>query len=101
MARCELTGKGPKAEHLVSHSNIKTNIFTMPNVQKKRIFSQALGRFIRLSVSTAALRNMEHSGGFDTYLLRQCDCCLSPRARKIKIQIKSLMRKGARRETKN
>ena len=80
MSRCELTGKSPVVKNKVSHSNIKTKSIAMPNVQKKRVFSKALNEFIRLQISTSALRDMEHMGGFDTFILRQDVEKLSPRA---------------------
>ena len=80
MSRCELTGKSPAVKNKVSHSNIKTKSIAMPNVQKKRVFSKALNEFVRLQISTSALRDMEHMGGFDTFVLRQDDTLLSPRA---------------------
>ena len=80
MSRCELTGKSPAVKNKVSHSNIKTKSISMPNVQKKRLFSKALNEFVRLQISTSALRSMEHMGGFDTFVLRQDVKNLSARA---------------------
>ena len=80
MSRCELTGKSPVVKNKVSHSNVKTKSISMPNVQKIRVFSKALNEFVRLQISTGALRDMEHMGGFDTFILRQDVEKLSPRA---------------------
>lgn len=88
MSRCELTGKGPVVKNLVSHSNIKTKSTALPNVQQKRVFSRTLNQMVSLKMSTHAIRSMEHVGGFDAYLLNQCDKVLSPRALAVKRRIK-------------
>ncbi len=97
MSICELTGKRPVVKNLVSHSNIKTKKIAQPNVQKRRLFSQALGDFVTLRVATSALRDMEHVGGLDRYVLRQEDTKLSTRARDVKRRI---VRKLTRKPSK-
>ncbi len=88
MSRCELTGKGPVVKNLVSHSNIKTKSTVQPNVQRKRIFSKALNQMVRLYVATSTIREMEHIGGFDSYILNQNDSTLSKRALAIKARLR-------------
>ncbi len=88
MSKCELTGKGPVVKNLVSHSNIKTKTIAQPNVQKKRIFSRVLNQMVRLQVATSAIRDMEHVGGFDAYILNQDDSKLSKRAAAVKARMK-------------
>lgn len=92
MSRCELTGKGPVVKNLVSHSNIKTKSTAQPNVQRKRIFSPALNQMVRLYVATSTIRDMEHSGGFDSFLLNQNEKALSARALDIRNRIRRKMR---------
>jgi large subunit ribosomal protein L28 len=87
MSRCELTGKSPVVKNKVSHSNIKTKSISMPNVQKKRLFSKILNQYIRLQVAASAIRDMEHVGGFDTYVLRLNPEKLSKRALDARSQI--------------
>ncbi len=87
MSRCELSGKGPVVKNLVSHSNIKTKTIAQPNVQKKRIMSRALNEMVRLQISTSAIKDMEHMGGFDIYILNQDNKKLSPRALTVKNRI--------------
>jgi large subunit ribosomal protein L28 len=91
MSRCELTGKGPVVKNLVSHSNIKTKSIAQPNVQKKRIFSKVLNQMVRLQVATSAIRDMEHMGGFDMFILNQEDKVLSKRALDVKNRIRRKM----------
>ena len=88
MSKCEITGKGPVVKNLVSHSNIKTKSIALPNVQKKRIFSRSLNQMVRLQVATSAIRDMEHMGGFDNFILNQDDSKLSKRALAVKLKIK-------------
>lgn len=91
MSRCELTGKGPAVKNLVSHSNIKTKSLAMPNVQSKRMFSRILNQMVRLKVATSTIRDMEHLGGFDTYILNQPETALSARALDVKNRIRRKM----------
>ncbi|MBX3018932.1 MAG: 50S ribosomal protein L28 [Bdellovibrionaceae bacterium] len=91
MSRCELTGKGPVVKNLVSHSNIKTKSTALPNVQKKRLFSRVLNSMVRLQVATSAIRDMEHMGGFDVFILNQPTKTLSPRAREVQSRIRRKM----------
>lgn len=58
MAVCALTNKKRMSGHRVSHSNIKTKRATKPNVQKKRVFDIETGRFVRIALSTRALRTL-------------------------------------------
>lgn len=89
MGRCELTGKSPVVKNLVSHSNIKTKTISQPNIQKKRIFSQALGQLVTLRVAASAIRDMEHVGGLDKFILKQEEETLSKRALAIRNRIRS------------
>jgi ribosomal protein L28 len=41
-----------------------------PNVQNKRVYSEALDNWVRFRMTTAALRAIDHAGGIDTYLLQ-------------------------------
>jgi large subunit ribosomal protein L28 len=91
MSRCELTGKRPVVKNLVSHSNIKTKSTALPNVQKKRIFSRVLNEMVRLQIATSAIRDMEHMGGFDMFILNQKVDKLSPRAREVQARIRRKM----------
>lgn len=94
MSRCELSGKSPVVKNLVSHSNIKTKSTAMPNVQRKRIFSKTLNQMVRLYMATSTIRDMEHTGGFDKYILNQSDDVLSQRAMDIKARIRRKINKA-------
>ena len=96
MGRCELTGKGPVVKNLVSHSNIKTKSINQPNVQRKRLFSRTLNQLVTLQVATSAIRDMEHTGGFDKFVLNMDESKLSKRAMAVKKRIRLKMA-GAKR----
>jgi large subunit ribosomal protein L28 len=56
--------------NMVSHKNeIKTRRHWRPNVHQKRLWSPALGKFLRLRVTTRVLRTIDKCGGLDEYLL--------------------------------
>ena len=82
--RCELTAKGPLVGHKVSHSNIKTKRRFLPNLCNVTFISDALGRNVRLRVSTNALKSVDHNGGLDAFLLKAKAELLSPRALELK-----------------
>ena len=64
---CPVTGKRPVSGHRVSHANNKTNRVFEPNLHSKRIWSPALGRFVRMRLSAKALRIIDKRG-FDVVL---------------------------------
>ena len=87
--RCELTGVGPMIGHNVSHSNVKTKRRFLPALRVIRIHSDSLGQHFSLKISNAALRTLDFRGGLDAYLVKAGDEILSPRAQKIKRQLKA------------
>src|SRR5438309_4962189 len=82
--RCELTAKAPQVGHKVSHSNIKTKRRFLPNLCNVTFISDALGRNVRLRVSTNALKSVDHNGGLDAFLMKARANVLSPRALELK-----------------
>ena len=60
--RCVLSGKRPNVAHKVSHSNIKTKRRQIPNLQDKRVWWTEGGRFVRLRISTRAMRTIDKKG---------------------------------------
>jgi large subunit ribosomal protein L28 len=85
--RCELTAKGPQVGHKVSHSNHKTKRRFLPNLCNVTLISDALGRSVRLRISTNALKTVDHRGGLDAFLLKARETELSPKAVDFKRQI--------------
>ena len=63
MARkCEVTGKAPMVGNNVSHANNKTKHRFMPNLQYRRFWVESENRWVRLRVSSAALRLIDKIG---------------------------------------
>jgi large subunit ribosomal protein L28 len=60
--KCSITGKRPLSGNNVSHAHNKTRRLQLPNIRKKRIFVPELGRFVRLTLSTRALRSISKVG---------------------------------------
>lgn len=89
--RCALTQKAVQSGHKVSHSNHKTKRKFLPNLHNVTLISDALGRSIRLRVSAAGLRTVEHNGGLDAWLLKARTTQLSAPAVRLKREIEKKM----------
>ena len=85
--RCELTGKGPMSGNDVSHANNKTRCRFLPNLNDVTLQSETLGRGVKLRISAAALRSVDHRGGLDAFLAKAKDAELSDNALKLKKEI--------------
>ncbi|MDE2791645.1 MAG: 50S ribosomal protein L28 [Paracoccaceae bacterium] len=92
--QCELTGKRPQTGNNVSHAHNKTKRRFLPNLNRVTLTSDALGRSVRLRVSVAALRAVDHCGGLDSFLVKADDASLSDRALRLKRQIRTAAPKG-------
>jgi large subunit ribosomal protein L28 len=60
--KCDITGKRPLRASAISHAHNVTLRFQKPNVQNKRIYVPELKRWVRLKVSTRALRSINRVG---------------------------------------
>lgn len=54
----------------ISHSGRKTRRTWKPNVVSKRVWSDAMNDWVRFSMTTRAMKEIDNIGGIDTYLLR-------------------------------
>ena len=87
MARkCAVTGKGVQVGHNVSHANNKTKRRFLPNLQRTSVLSDVLGP-IRLRITAAAIRTIEHKGGIDAFLRDTPDRELTPEIRRLKRRV--------------
>jgi len=89
--RCELTGKGVLTGNTVSHAVNKNRRRFLPNLVNVTLLSDTLNRPVKLRVSAAALRTVEHRGGLDAFLLKQDDADLSPLALGIKKEVRAAL----------
>ncbi len=63
MARvCTLSGKKPLVGNRVSHANNHTKMRQLPNLQSKRIYLPEEDRWVRVRLSTRALRTVTKKG---------------------------------------
>jgi large subunit ribosomal protein L28 len=85
--RCVVTGKSVLVGNNVSHANNKTKRRFMPNLQVTSLLSDAMGRAVRVRVSTNGLRTIEHNGGLEAWLLGTPDTKLQPEMRRLKRQV--------------
>jgi large subunit ribosomal protein L28 len=93
--RCAVTGRTVQTGNNVSHAHNKTRRRFLPNLQMMSVYSDTLGKMVRLRISMYGLRTVEHKGGLDTYLLGARDNVLSRDALKIKRRIKKIRDKAA------
>ena len=59
---CQVTGKRPVTGNNVSHSNIKSKRRFLPNLQSHRFWVETEIRFVRLRLSTKAMRIIDKKG---------------------------------------
>jgi large subunit ribosomal protein L28 len=85
--RCMITGKGPLVGHNVSHAQNKTKRRFMPNLQETSVYSEGLGRWVRLRTTMHGLRTLEHKGGLDAYIATTPAARLDPALRPLKAQL--------------
>jgi large subunit ribosomal protein L28 len=85
--RCELTGKAVLTGNNVSHANNRSRRRFLPNLCTVSLLSEALDRKVRLRISAAALRTVEHRGGLDAFLLKAGEKDLSQKARLLRREL--------------
>lgn len=85
--RCSVTGKGVQTGNNVSHAHNKTRRRFLPNLQSATLYSETLDQKVRLRVSAAALRTIEHSGGLDAWLNKTRSADLDGPLRRLKKQL--------------
>lgn len=60
--RCKLTNKKPLVGNLVSHAKNRTKMRQLPNLQVKRIYLADEQRWVRVRLTTRALRTVTKKG---------------------------------------
>ncbi len=59
---CQVTGKGPRVGHHVSHANNKTKRRYLPNLQYRRIWVESENRYVKMRLTSAGLRLIDKKG---------------------------------------
>ena len=93
--RCMITGKGPMSGNNVSHAKNRTKRRFMPNIQDSSLYSAALDKKVKVRVSAAGLRTVEHKGGFDAFLTSTAATKLDPALRPVKKQVEAALAEKA------
>ncbi len=93
--RCQLTGRTVQTGNNVSHAHNKTRRRFLPNLQKTSLFSEALGKSVRLKLSVYAIRTVERKGGLDAFLLAARTQDLPTEIQRLKRRIKKAQDKAA------
>lgn len=86
--RCPISNKAVMTGNNVSHANNRTRRRFEPNLQTASLMSEALGRPIRIRLSTNGLRTVEHRGGIDAVLRKTPAAKLTPELRRLKRELK-------------
>lgn len=90
--RCALTGKGVLTGNNVSHANNKTRRRFLPNLQRRRLYSEALGTNVPVRIAASTLRTIEKKGGIDTFLIEADASVLDPGLVRLKKRLVALQR---------
>jgi large subunit ribosomal protein L28 len=61
-ARCQLTGRVPSFGKSVSHSHQQTSRRFDPNIQARRYWLPSERRYVRLTLSTKAIKTIDRIG---------------------------------------
>ncbi len=69
MSRKCISGKSVLVGHRVSHSNRKTKHRFLPNLQKKRFWSDTEKKFVTIRVAASTIRTIDKVG-LDAFLRR-------------------------------
>ena len=93
--RCIVTGKRVLVGNNVSHANNKNKRRFLPNLQVISLLSDALGKPIRLRLSSRGIKTVEHAGGLDAWLLKTPSAKLDLDTRRLKRQVQKAIEKRA------
>lgn len=55
---CQITGKKALTGNNVSHANNRTKRKQLPNLQYKKVWDEESKRFIRMKISTSAIKTL-------------------------------------------
>lgn len=89
--RCMVTGKMQMSGNNVSHAQNKTRRKFNPSVNDQGIYSEVLGKMVRLRVSPNGLRTIEHKGGLDVWLTSTAKTKLPVELQKMKTRIEKTL----------
>ena len=82
--KCDITKVKPMTGNNVSHAVNKTKRRFLPNLQNTSVFSEILGKKIKLKVTSKGIKTVEKNGGIDKFLLNSKNSKLNTETRKLK-----------------
>ena len=85
--QCMITGKKRMVGNNRSHARNATKRTFEVNIQNTNVFSEALGRMIKIRTSIHGLRTVDHNGGIDGFVAKTAKTKLHPKLRPIKAEI--------------
>ncbi len=85
--KCAVTGKTVMTGNNVSHAKNRTRRRFLPNLQNVSIMSEALGKMVRLRLSTSGIRTLTHKGGLDAFLMKASVSTLDKKLRDLKRRV--------------
>jgi large subunit ribosomal protein L28 len=59
---CQITGKKFLTGNNVSHANNRTKMRQLPNLQSKRVWDEESKKFVRMRISTSAIKTLDKKG---------------------------------------
>ncbi|KAH9914117.1 mitochondrial 50S ribosomal protein L28-like protein [Fomitopsis serialis] len=91
-------GKTKQYGNNVPHSLHKTRRSWLPNLHNKRFFSDALQQFVRVQVSTCALKTIKKYGGIDKYVLNTRHELLGWEGMRIRVMVREKLQASKQAE---
>ncbi|KAJ7684541.1 hypothetical protein DFH06DRAFT_10191 [Mycena polygramma] len=88
-------GKTKQYGNNVPFSLHKTRRSWLPNVQRKRLFSDTLESHVRVKVTTAALKTIKKKGGIDNYLMQTSAALLGWKGMQLRVNLREAQKKSA------
>ncbi|KAI0078090.1 hypothetical protein K474DRAFT_1683975 [Panus rudis PR-1116 ss-1] len=89
-------GKTKQYGNSVPFSKHKSRRSWLPNVHNKRFFSEALQDFVRVKVSTKALKTIKKHGGIDQYVLKTKPELLGWEGMRIRVMVREKLVESGR-----
>ncbi|KAN0133023.1 hypothetical protein V8E53_009053 [Lactarius tabidus] len=88
-------GKTKQYGNNVPFSKQKTRRTWLPNIQTKRLFSDALGEKVRVKLSMRALKTIRKYGGLDKYVLKTKADLLGWEGMRLRVAVREAQERNA------
>lgn len=85
--QCMITQKKRMVGNNRSHALNATKRTFEVNIQDTGVYSETLGRLIKIRTSVDGLRTLDHVGGIDAFVKKTAKTKLHPKLRPIKVEV--------------